>query len=285
MRKLVIFLFYSFFLIILGRNLLFIPQIQLDGAQKTKDSDQIRDDVMALLKKEKGDYSVYYEDLATGDTFTIRANTVLTAASLNKLPVVGYLYHLASKKEIDLQETVVVQQSDIQDYGTGSLRYEKPGQAYTLQYLAQLAMQQSDNTAAHILNIRLGEENVQAYAYQMDMTSTNMVDNDSSARDIGKFFELLYQNKIANPALSRELLGYMENTEFEDRIPALLPKKLHIYHKTGDGVNFIHDGGIISDGKNAFILVVMSSNIPNEDIAKSTIGKIAQLIYEDRGNK
>ena len=196
MRKLVIFLFYSFFLIILGRNLLFIPQIQLDGAQKTKDSDQIRDDVMALLKKEKGDYSVYYEDLATGDTFTIRANTVLTAASLNKLPVVGYLYHLASKKEIDLQETVVVQQSDIQDYGTGSLRYEKPGQAYTLQYLAQLAMQQSDNTAAHILNIRLGEENVQAYAYQMDMTSTNMVDNDSSARDIGKFFELLYQLQI-----------------------------------------------------------------------------------------
>ncbi len=285
MRKLVIFLFYSFFLLILGRNLLFIPQIQLGGAQKVKDLDQIRDDVMTLLKKEKGDYSIYYEDLTTGDTFTVRANTVLTAASLNKLPVVGYLYHLASKKEIDLQETVVVQQSDIQNYGTGSLRYEKPGQTYTLQYLAQLAMQQSDNTAAHILNIRLGEDNVQAYAYQMDMTSTNMVDNDSSARDVGKFFELLYQNKIANPALSRELLGYMENTEFEDRIPSLLPKGLHIYHKTGDGVNFIHDGGIISDGKNAFILVIMSSNIPSEDAAKSTMGRIAQTIYQDRGNK
>ena len=285
MRKLVIFLFYSFFLLILGRNLLFIPQIQLGGAQKVKDLDQIRDDVMTLLKKEKGDYSIYYEDLTTGDTFTVRANTVLTAASLNKLPVVGYLYHLASKKEIDLQETVVVQQSDIQNYGTGSLRYEKPGQTYTLQYLAQLAMQQSDNTAAHILNIRLGEDNVQAYAYQMDMTSTNMVDNDSSARDVGKFFELLYQNKIANPALSRELLGYMENTEFEDRIPSLLPKGLHIYHKTGDRVNFIHDGGIISDGKNAFILVIMSSNIPSEDAAKSTMGRIAQTIYQDRGNK
>lgn len=285
LRRLIIFLFYSFFLIILGRNLLFIPLIQIGGDKKAKEPEVIREDIINYLKDQKGEYSVYYEDLKTGDNFSIHGSTLLTAASLNKLPVVGYLYHLASKKEIDLQETVVIQASDIQDYGTGKLRYEKPGQQYTLQYLAQLAMKMSDNTAAHVLNIRLGEEDIQAFAYQIGMGSTSMVDNDTSARDIGRFYQMLYQNKFASPAQSRELLGYMEDTDFEDRLAALLPKNLHVYHKTGDGVNFIHDGGIISNGETPFILVVMSSNIPDEITAKAVIGKIAELVYLERGSK
>jgi beta-lactamase class A len=285
MRKLAIFLFYSFFLIILGRNLTFIPAINVGQASKVKEPEAIRDELVEYLKTQKGDFSIYYEDLVTGDNFSIHGNTVLTAASLNKLPVVGYLYHLAAKKEIDLQDTIVIQESDIQDYGTGSIRYQKPGQQYTLQSLARLALNQSDNTAAHVLNIRLGEDNIQAYAYQIGMGSTNMIDNDTSARDIGKFFQMLYQNKITSKALTSEMLEYLENTEFEDRIVPLLPKNVHVYHKTGDGVNFIHDGGIISNGKTPFILVVMSSNITDEKLTKATISKIAQIVFLGRGQK
>lgn len=285
MRNFLILLFYTFFILLLGRNLVFIPEIKIGGQASAKDPDEIRDDVVNFLKEQKGDYSIYYEDLVTDESFSIYGNTVLTAASLNKLPIVGYLYHLASQKEIDLQETVVIQAIDIQDYGTGKLRYEEPGGTYTLQYLAQLAMNLSDNTAAHVLNIRLGEEDIQAYAYEVGMTATSMVDNDTTARDVGKFFSKLYRNEIANEALSRELLGYMEDTEFEDRLPSLLPQDLHIYHKTGDGVNFIHDGGIITNGTTPFVLVVLSSNISDEAKAKETIGKIAEIVYVGRGKK
>jgi beta-lactamase class A len=131
----------------------------------------------------------------------------------------------------------------------------------------------------------LGEDNIQAYAYQIGMGSTNMIDNDTSARDIGKFFQMLYQNKITSKALTSEMLEYLENTEFEDRIVPLLPKNVHVYHKTGDGVNFIHDGGIISNGKTPFILVVMSSNITDEKLTKATISKIAQIVFLGRGQK
>lgn len=285
MRKLIILIFYSFFLILLGRNLLFIPQITIGGDKKPMAPDEIREEIIEYLATRNGNYSVYYEDLTTSESFSVHGNTVVTAASLNKLPIVGYLYNLAAKDEIDLQETIVIQQSDIQDYGTGSLRYEKPGQPYTLQHLAMLSLKQSDNTAAHVLTIRLGEENIQAFAYQIGMNATSMVDNDTSARDIGKFYEMLYHEKITSPALSQELLEYMEDTQFEDRIPPLLPKEIRVYHKTGDGVNFIHDGGIISDGKTPFVLTVLSSNIPDETVAKETIGKIARIVYEGRGNK
>ncbi len=285
MRNFAIFIFYSFFLLLIGRNLLFIPAISIGGDSKAMEPEEIRDEIVEYLKTQKGDFSVYYEDLITNENFSIHGNTVLTAASLNKLPVVAYLYHLASEKEIDLQETIVIQESDIQDYGTGSMRYQKPGEQYTLQLLARLALKESDNTAAHVLNIRLGEENIQAYAYQIGMDSTNMVDNDTSARDIGKFFQMLYQNKIASKALTIELLEYMEDTDFEDRLTPLLPRNIHVYHKTGDGVNFIHDGGIISNGKTPFVLVVLSSNVTDEKAAKATISKIAQLVFVSRGEK
>lgn len=285
MRKLVIFLFYSFFLIVVGRNLLFIPVISLGGDSRAKDTDTIRQDVVDLLKNQSGEFNVCYTDLVTDESFGIHPDTVLTGASMNKLPIVGYLYYLAGKKEIDLQETVVIQATDIQDYGTGIIRYEDPGKTYTLQYLAQLSLQKSDNTAAHVLDIRLGEDNVQAFANQIGMGATSMVDNDISCRDIQTFFKMLYTNKITPQALTKELLGYMENTDFEDRIPKYLPRMLHVYHKTGDGVNFIHDGGIISNGKTPFILVVTSSNLTDGDKAKETIGKIAKTIYDDRGEK
>ncbi len=285
MRNFIIFLFYSFFLLLIGRNLLFIPAINIGQDAKAKDPEEIRDEIVEYLKTQKGDFSVYYEDLVTSENFSIHGNTVITAASLNKLPVIAYLYHLATQKEIDLQESVVIQASDIQDYGTGSLRYKEPGGQYTLQLLARLALKESDNTAAHVLNIRLGEENIQSYAYQIGMGSTSMADNDTSARDMGKFFQMLYQNKIASPSLTKELLEYMEDTSFEDRLTPLLPKNLHVYHKTGDGVNFVHDAGIISNGKSPFVLSVLSTNIADEKAAKATISKIAQMIYVLRGEE
>lgn len=285
MRKIAIFLFYSFFLILLGRNLLFIPEIRLGTNSHVKDTEGIRDDVITYLKSQKGEYNVCYYDLVSDESFGVHPDTVLTGASLNKLPIVAYLYHLASQKEIDLQESVVIQKADIQDYGTGILRYDQPGKTYTLQYLAQLSMQKSDNTAAHVLDIRLGEENVQAYAYQIGMTATSMVDNDTSCRDVETFYKNLYRNKIASGVFTKELLGYMENTDFEDRIPRFLPKSVHVYHKTGDGVNFIHDGGIVVSGKNSYVLVVTSSNIPDEEKAKVTIGTISKIVLDDRGGK
>lgn len=285
MRKIVIFLFYSFFLIIIGRNLSFIPQIRFETASSSRDPEEIRQIIVDFLKTQNGVYSIFYENLNTGDTFGIHESSILTGASMNKLPLVGYLYNQAFKKEIDLQEKIVLQKEDLQDYGTGSLRYEKPGQSYSLQYLANLTLQKSDNTAAHILTIRLGEANVQAYAYQIGMISTSMADNDISSRDVGKFYKALYKNKIANLPLTKEVLGYMENTEIEDRIPKYLPKGIRVYHKTGDAVTFVHDGGIIDDGKSPFILVVMSSNLQDEAKAKDTISQIAKKVYDAHNGK
>lgn len=285
MRKFVLFLFYSLFLILLGRNLTFIPQVKLPTERKAQDTQEIRQELVKFIKTQEGEYSIYFKDLATDESFGINENAVLTAASLSKLMIVGYLYNLASKGKINLQDKIVIQESDIQDYGTGTLRYKKAGEAYTLAYLTKVTLNLSDNTAAHVLTIKLGEDNVQYFATQMGYLATNMVNNDTSARDVGRFFEHLYKDKITNKALTQELLGYMEDTEFEDRISKYLPKEVHKYHKTGDAVSFIHDGGVIDNGKNPYILVVMSSNLKDDEKTKDIIGQISKMIYEARNGK
>lgn len=280
MKKIIIFIFYSFFLLLIGRNLPFLPQITLPERSLSSDPLTIREQVLSYLQTVDGDYSIYFENLNNGESFGIGQNTVLTAASLNKLYIIGYLYSLAGKGEIDLEDTIVIQEQDIQNYGTGSLRYEEPGKSYTLKTLARLALKQSDNTAAHVLLIRLGEENVGEYARQINSIATNIPANKTSPRDVGNFFKLLYSNQITTEPLTLELLEFLKDTEFEDRVPLFLPENVSVHHKIGDAVAMVHDGGIINNSKNPFILVIMSSNINDEKKAKETIGHIAKLIFD-----
>lgn len=278
MRRIVMFGLYSLLLLVVGRNLLFLPRVEV--GDKTQRVAHIKRRLETFLSKQKGVFSIYYKDLKTGQEFGINEHKVVTGASLNKLAIIAYLYHLAKDQKIDLEEKVVVQNDDIQDYGTGVLRYDGEGSAYTLKTLAQLALEKSDNTAAHILAVRLGVDAIQRYADELKMSSTNMVQNKTSAKDMGTLLSYMYTGNITDKALTAELLDFLKDTEYEDRLPRYLGRNAVIYHKTGDAVNMVHDVGIIDDGKESFILAVLSTDVVDEEETKVTIGKLAKLVYE-----
>jgi beta-lactamase class A len=278
------FLIYSLVLMFIGKQLPFIPQIKLGGKMQHVESSDLRQNVLEkFLKGEKGGYSIYYKNLKTGETFGVDENKMQTAASLNKLPIVAYLYNQASDGKINLEDKISIQKDDIQDYGTGSIRYGGEGQVYSLKTLTKLALEQSDNTAAHVLSLRLGTENIQKYARSLGLISTNMVNNKTTAADMGRLLAAIYERKVANEALTRELLDFMKDTDFEDRLVRFLPKNVSTHHKAADGVAFVHDVGIIDNGKSPFVLSVLTSEVSNQGKAKEVISKIAEFIYE-RGN-
>jgi len=283
MKKILLFVFYTLFLIMLGRQLEFLPALKAPSVitKNSLSADELRDDIKLLTSEYEGDYSIYYEDLKTGEAFGLDHNTILTAASINKIPVVFYLYSLASKREIDLEEKITLLADDIQDYGTGKLRYEEPGGVYTLKKLAELAFQHSDNTAIHLLTIRLGEDKIQSFVDENEMAATNIAFNETSPKDVGNLFNKFYNNELMTEALKKELMDYMSNTEFEDRLPRFI-KDLPVYHKIGDADNMVHDAGIIEAKESPFILVVMTQGIVDENKARENIGLIAKEIYEKR---
>ena len=290
MKKFLIIVFYSFFLLLLGRQLSFLPGISLPEKTDLKSFslDEVRDSIKLLSSEFEGEYSVYYEDLKTSEAFGINHNSVMTAASLNKVPVIFYLYSLASKREINLEEKITLLAEDVQDYGTGKLRYEEPGGVYTLKRLSELAFQHSDNTAVHLLTIRLGEDQIQSYVDSLGLSATSIAYNETSPKDFGTLMSKFYNNELMSEALKNELLDYMSDTEFENRIPRNL-KEAKVYHKIGDADNMVHDGGIIdpsaSSGqvnKSPFILVVMTQGIVDENKAHENIGLVARTIFDSR---
>lgn len=285
-KKLIItFVVYSIALLFIGRHMTFLPTVSLIGKNEAEVEvvNEINREVLdKFLAAEDGTYSIYYKDLNTGEELGIDENKVLTAASLNKIIIAAYLYKLAGEDEIDLEDKITVTDDDIQDYGTGSIRYESMPKAYSIKQLSKLMLEESDNTAAHVLTVYLGEDKLQEYSDELGMEATYIIDNTTSAYDMGLILEEIYKEKVTSKALTREMLDFMKDTLFEDRLARNFPSEIEVYHKAADAVTMIHDVGIIDDGKNPFILAVLTTDMVSEDHAKEKIGALAKFIYDER---
>lgn len=281
-RRIAAIFVFAIFFIMLGRHLTFLPTINLSTNPIEVD---MQNEVSKITKDKKGFYSVYYKNLDSGKTFGIDENQINTGASVNKLPIVAALYLLDREGKISLDDRITIQENDIQDYGTGSIRYQKMPQTYSLRNLAKLALKESDNTAAHVISVRIGDDNVQKFVNNWGLKQTNMANNQTTARDMGILLEKIYDGEIADGANTKELLEFMTDTDFEDRLAARLPSEALLYHKSGDGEGFIHDVGIIKTKKSAYVLGVMTSDIGEAEAeTKNTIAEISKKVYDSLYN-
>ena len=157
-RRLGVLFVVAIFFTILGRHLTFLPTINL--SMNTTEED-LKKEIEELIADKKGSYSIYYKNLESGESFGINENQINKGASINKVPIVAALYKLEEGEKLNLDERVTIQEADVQDYGTGSIRYQEMPQTYSLRNLARLSLKESDNTAAHVVELKIGEENVQ----------------------------------------------------------------------------------------------------------------------------
>ncbi|MBU2544502.1 class A beta-lactamase-related serine hydrolase, partial [Patescibacteria group bacterium] len=237
-----------------------------------KDPEDLQRDVQNIVDNAWPNYSVLVKDMASDFSMGINENIIYMAASVNKIPILTSLYYLAQKEDVDLDEMITLQPADIQDYGTGSIRYSAPGTTYSIKTLAKLMIQQSDNTAAYILaNHVVGISIMQSLMNDWGLTQTDIVSNKTSNRDMAILLEKLYKGGITGTALTQEALAFLKDTDFENRLPALLPKGATVYHKIGTEVRIIHDVGIVKDGDTAYYIGVLTADVLDEEGAEALI--------------
>jgi len=226
-------------------------------------------------------YSVVVKDFQSDFSLSINENMIFTGASINKLPILGALYYLTQKGELNLDRQITIQAEDIQNYGTGSIQYDQPGAVYSLKTLARLMIQESDNTAAYILGRNIiGINKIQDLIDNWGMVQTDMENNKTSNADIVRLMEKMYREKIANKALTLEMLSFLKDGVIEDRIPALLPKGTIVYHKTGNGVGFIHDVGIIVGPKTTYYIGMFTGDVSNEEETIQKLADLSKKVYD-----
>lgn len=231
-----------------------------------------------LIKNLQGVYGIYVYQLNSQDDFGINENRVYTAASVNKIPIMVNFYQQVEKGLIKEDKDYILARKDIQDYGTGQMRYQPLGTKYRYQQLIELAGQKSDNTAAYVLGKIVGLKTIQANLIKLGMKNTSLKDNTTTPKEMGKYFVKLYQGELLNEENKEKIFQALTKTDFEQRIPQGVPDKVRIAHKIGNEIQVYNDCGIVFNS-NPYVLCILSDKVKQAE-ALEVIPKISRLIWE-----
>lgn len=235
--------------------------------------------IQAVTADADGIYGVSVIDLTSGQELDMDATDRMDAASVNKLEILAALYHQVEAGKLRLDQTLTTSAGNIQDYGTGVIRYQPVGTTYTLAELAQLLIEQSDNTASYMLAQTIGLDRIDALVRNWGLHSTVVGQEVSTPQDAAHFMALLYQGKLANAADTRQMLDYLEHTAFNDRIPAGLPANVVVAHKIGTQVNVENDVAIVALPGRPYILSVFAKDV-TEDRAVPVEQAISRTVFQ-----
>lgn len=247
-----------------------------------KDPEALRKKVADAIGDTWKNYSVFVSDLNSGFEMGINEHETFTAASVNKLPIMAVLYNQAQNGKVDFNRIITLQPDDIQDYGTGSIRYDPAGSTYSVKTLIRLMMQKSDNTAAYLLaNYVVDMPTVQNIIGGWGLTQTDMVNNTTSNTDMALLLTKIYRGNVANPSGTAEMLGFMENSDFENRIAGDLPKDVIVYHKVGSGdTGEVHDVGIVVHGNTKYYVGILTTGVAENDDTDKLEAKVSRIVYD-----
>ena len=107
------------------------------------------------------------------------------------------------------------------------------------------------------------------------------INNMVTANGLLKILVMLAEGKAFSPALSRRMMDILHGQEFNQGIPARLPKGARVAHKTGEISTVAHDAGVVYLPKRKpYALVVLTEWDPATSGRSRTIAAISHTIYE-----
>jgi beta-lactamase class A len=107
------------------------------------------------------------------------------------------------------------------------------------------------------------------------------INNLVTADGLLRILVLLSEGKAFSPALSRRMMDILHGQEFNQGIPARLPKGARVAHKTGEISTIAHDAGVVYLPKRKpYVLVILTEWEPEGTGRSRTIASISHTIYE-----
>ena len=107
------------------------------------------------------------------------------------------------------------------------------------------------------------------------------ISNMVTADGLLKILVMLSEGKAFSPALSRRMMDILHGQEFNQGIPARMPKGARVAHKTGEISTVAHDAGVVYLPKRKpYVLVILTEWDPEASGRSRTIASISHAIYE-----
>lgn len=234
--------------------------------------------LQAYLQGRPGEWSVWVEDLGSGEVLALDADRYHAAASTLKLPLALWLMERWSRGELDLDERLPYTAADREE-GTGILLHRAPGGRYPVRTLLGWALTHSDNVATRMLLRRYGREELLRY---MRARGGRPEVRDGlthvTAREMGLYLRVLWRGEQLAPAARDQLLSWLTRTVFPTRLQAGVPAAVPVAHKIGTLAGAVHDVGIVLHPLRPYSIALMSSGAP-EGAAEETMARISALVW------
>lgn len=245
------------------------------------------DEVVFMVKKiingKQGEYAFWVESFSDREMYGLNFEKEYVAASINKIPIVSQFLLDEENGRVSFIEKYKLKARDIEE-GTGSLQYERLGSEYSYEELLNLIGKQSDNTATNAIIETIGNERVQQFCDTQGMEKTNILENTTSAKDMGELFGKIYKGEIFKNESSRQFFfDILTKTDFEERIPAGVPEGVRVVHKIGNQVQVWSDCGLVLGPKN-YVICILTGGIKEEE-AKLVLPRISELVWEYESEK
>lgn len=245
------------------------------------------------LKALLGGYSnikphIFVWDYTTGKSVKINANTAVATASIIKVPILYELFRQIDKGLISLNNGMIMEPVYVTG-GSGHLQYKQSNQSLSIGRLAELMIQESDNTATNMLLSKIGGVNsvnratkiwgvphTQMGNWLPDLTGTNV----TTAEEMGKILYNIDNPELLSLSSRSKIVEIMSNVKNVYLIQAGIGRDAQFIHKTGNIGNMIGDAGIVEmPNGHKYIVVIMVDRPHNAFKAKDFIIEASRTIY------
>jgi beta-lactamase class A len=266
---------------------------------------KLQDQINTKLAEQPGNFAVAFKDLTTGETLLINEQEYFHAASTMKTPVMIEVYKQAAAGAFSLNDSFVLKNEfkSIVDSSTFNLNgdddsekelYHHLGEKRPLYNLVYDMIIKSSNLATNTVIELVNAQNVTKTMRQLGAKHIQVLrgvedskafakgfNNITTANDLMVIYEKMAKGEIVDSASSQAMIKILLNQQFNEIIPAPLPKEVKVAHKTGNISHVQHDSGIVflPNGRK-YVLVLLSKNLQKEDLAIKAMADVSEMIYK-----
>lgn len=275
------------------------------GAQPAPAARSLAQRLEARIAETRGaEVSVWYHQLIKGETVGLRDTVTFHAASTMKVAVMVELLRRAAAGTLSLDDRLPLRNdfASIVDGSAYTLArdddsdpalYDRVGAPISLGELAARMIVRSSNLATNALLGVLGPERVSETMRGLGTEGVRVrrgledgkafqagLNNTVTARDLGRLMAAVERGETAPLWATTWMRATLLKQEFNDEIPAQLPRDVRVAHKTGWITGQTHDAAVVyTPGRAPFVLVILTRGIADRAAAQRLIADLAWTVW------
>ena len=220
-------------------------------------------------------------------------------ASVYKMYVAMEILKQVSNHQYSLYKNYVVKSPNDVDH-TAEISWDprpllKDGDTVTVDYLLDLMITRSDNSAANCLIDIAGRKNINKTIHENGWYGSEVTrkylsrkfedagydtvrSTVTSALHAADFMYKIYKDQLVNPWVSQQMKVLLGRQLDTTKLSTGLPDKAMFYHKSGWWSYFTNDVGIVDDGRVRYIISLFTP--VTEEAVRPRMKEVSRRVYE-----